>query len=163
MYFPSLYFARLDPGHLGAHSTSDVLSDWLETESREQGSDILVCFILLPCLVSWSMVEYGMVQTSIVWYDCMLYCLYGFSKVWHGTIHRVILIRPIPGVWPFRFMPITGSLCHVTVKDDEEEDKVWYYCHVDHNDASKPSHRLTNCQEPSKTIESDGSNIKKPS
>jgi hypothetical protein len=34
---------------------------------------------------------------------------------------------------------------------------------VDHNDPSKPSHRLTNGPEPSKTIESDGSNIKKPS
>ena len=33
---------------------------------------------------------------------------------------------------------------------------------VDHNDPSKPSHRLTNGPEPSKTIESDGSNIKKP-
>ena len=67
--FRILYFARLDPGHLGAHSTSDVLSDWLEMESREQGSYILVCFILLPSLVLWSMVEYGMVGTSIVWYD----------------------------------------------------------------------------------------------
>ena len=34
---------------------------------------------------------------------------------------------------------------------------------VDHNDPSKPSHRLTNGPEPSKSIESDGSNIKKPS
>ena len=34
---------------------------------------------------------------------------------------------------------------------------------VDHNDPSKPSHRLTNGPEPSKTIERDGSNIKKPS
>ena len=34
---------------------------------------------------------------------------------------------------------------------------------VDNNDPSKPSHRLTNGPEPSKTIESDGSNIKKPS
>ena len=34
---------------------------------------------------------------------------------------------------------------------------------LDHNDPSKPSHRLTNGPEPSKTIESDGSNIKKPS
>ena len=34
---------------------------------------------------------------------------------------------------------------------------------VDHNDPLKPSHRLTNGPEPSKTIESDGSNIKKPS
>ena len=34
---------------------------------------------------------------------------------------------------------------------------------VDHNDPSKPSHLLTNGLEPSKTIESDGSNIKKPS
>ena len=34
---------------------------------------------------------------------------------------------------------------------------------VYHNDPSKPSHRLTNGPEPSKTIESDGSNIKKPS
>ena len=34
---------------------------------------------------------------------------------------------------------------------------------LDHNDPSKPSHRLTNGLEPSKTIESDGSNIKKPS
>ena len=34
---------------------------------------------------------------------------------------------------------------------------------IDHNDPSKPSHRLTNGPEPSKTIESDGSNIKKPS
>ena len=67
--FCMLYFARLDPGHLGAHSTSDVLSDWLEMESREQGSYILVCFILLPSLVLWSMVEYGMVGISIVWYD----------------------------------------------------------------------------------------------
>ena len=33
-------------------------------------------------------------------------------------------------------------------------------CHVDHNDPSKPSHRLTNGPEPSKTIESDGSKIK---
>ena len=31
---------------------------------------------------------------------------------------------------------------------------------LDHNDPSKPSHRLTNGREPSKTIESDGSNIK---
>ena len=34
---------------------------------------------------------------------------------------------------------------------------------VDHNDPSKPSHRLTNGPEPLKTIESDGGNIKKPS
>ena len=34
---------------------------------------------------------------------------------------------------------------------------------LDHNDTSKPSHRLTNGPEPLKTIESDGSNIKKPS
>ena len=34
---------------------------------------------------------------------------------------------------------------------------------LDHNDPSKPSHHLTNDPEPSKTIESDGSNIKKPS
>ena len=34
---------------------------------------------------------------------------------------------------------------------------------IDHNDPSKPSHRLTNGPEPSKTIESNGSNIKKPS
>ena len=34
---------------------------------------------------------------------------------------------------------------------------------LDHNDPSKPSHRLTNGPKPSKTIESDGSNIKKPS
>ena len=34
---------------------------------------------------------------------------------------------------------------------------------LDHNDPSKPSHRLTNGLEPSKTIESDGNNIKKPS
>ena len=46
----------------------------------------------------------------------------------------------------------------------------WYYVllagaykGVDYNDPSKPSHRLTNGPEPSKTIESDGSNIKKPS
>ena len=31
---------------------------------------------------------------------------------------------------------------------------------LDHNDPSKPSHRLTNGPEPSKTIESNGSNIK---
>ena len=31
---------------------------------------------------------------------------------------------------------------------------------LDHNDPSKPSHRLTNGPKPSKTIESDGSNIK---
>ena len=31
---------------------------------------------------------------------------------------------------------------------------------IDHNDPSKPSHRLTNGPEPSKTIDSDGSNIK---
>ena len=31
---------------------------------------------------------------------------------------------------------------------------------VDHNDPSKPSHRLTNGPEPLKTIESDGSKIK---
>ena len=36
-----------------------------------------------------------------------------------------------------------------------EEDKG-----LDHNDPSKPSHRLTNGPEPSKTIESDGSKIK---
>ena len=36
-------------------------------------------------------------------------------------------------------------------------------CVLDHNDPSKPLHRLTNGPEPSKTIESDGSNIKKPS
>ena len=34
---------------------------------------------------------------------------------------------------------------------------------LDHNNPSKPSHRLTNDPEPLKTIESDGSNIKKPS
>ena len=34
---------------------------------------------------------------------------------------------------------------------------------LDHNDPSKPLHRLTNGPEPSKSIESDGSNIKKPS
>ena len=34
---------------------------------------------------------------------------------------------------------------------------------LDHNNPSKPSHRMTNGPEPSKTIESDGSNIKKPS
>ena len=39
----------------------------------------------------------------------------------------------------------------------------YYHAQVDHNDPSKPSHRLTNGPEPSKTIESDGSNIKKPS
>ena len=37
-------------------------------------------------------------------------------------------------------------------------------CHLcaklDHNDPSKPSHRLTNGTEPSKTIESDGNKIK---
>ena len=33
-------------------------------------------------------------------------------------------------------------------------------CLLDHNDPSKPSHRLTNGPEPSITIESDGSNIK---
>ena len=33
---------------------------------------------------------------------------------------------------------------------------------IDHNDPSKPSHRLTNGPKPSKTIESEGSNIKKP-
>ena len=38
-----------------------------------------------------------------------------------------------------------------------------WQCQLDHNDPSKPSHRLTNGPEPSKTIESDGSNIKKPS
>ena len=31
---------------------------------------------------------------------------------------------------------------------------------IDHNDPSKPSHRLTNGPEPSKTIESDGSKSK---
>ena len=31
---------------------------------------------------------------------------------------------------------------------------------LDHNDPSKPSHRLTNGTEPSKTIESDGNKIK---
>ena len=35
------------------------------------------------------------------------------------------------------------------------------YIALDHNDPSKPSHRLTNGREPSKTIESDGSKIKK--
>ena len=35
-------------------------------------------------------------------------------------------------------------------------------CAIDHNDPSKPSHRLTNGPEPSKTMESDGSKIKKP-
>ena len=39
----------------------------------------------------------------------------------------------------------------------------WQYGILDHNDPSKPSHRLTNGPEPWKTIESDGSNIKKPS
>ena len=34
---------------------------------------------------------------------------------------------------------------------------------IDHDDPSKPSHRLTNGPEPSKTIESDGRKIKKPS
>ena len=37
------------------------------------------------------------------------------------------------------------------------------WCLLDHNDPSKPSYRLTNGPEPSKTIESNGSNIKKPS
>ena len=31
---------------------------------------------------------------------------------------------------------------------------------IDHNDPSKPSHRLINGTEPSKTIESDGSKMK---
>ena len=31
---------------------------------------------------------------------------------------------------------------------------------LDHNDPSKPSHRLTNGPKPSKTIESDGSKTK---
>ena len=35
-----------------------------------------------------------------------------------------------------------------------------FQLYVDHNDPSKPSHRLTNGPKPSKTIESDGSNIK---
>ena len=40
----------------------------------------------------------------------------------------------------------------------------FYWCsYLDHNDPSKPSHRLTNGPEPSKTIESDGGNIKKTS
>ena len=34
---------------------------------------------------------------------------------------------------------------------------------LDHNDPSKPLHRSTNVPEPSKTIESDGREIKKPS
>ena len=38
-----------------------------------------------------------------------------------------------------------------------------YLLDVDHNDPSNPSHHLTNGPEPLKTIESDGSNIKKPS
>ena len=38
-----------------------------------------------------------------------------------------------------------------------------YWLQLDHNDPSKPLHRLTNDPEPLKTIESDGSNIKKPS
>ena len=28
VYFPSMYFARVDPGHLGAHSTSDLLNSY---------------------------------------------------------------------------------------------------------------------------------------
>ena len=43
--------------------------------------------------------------------------------------------------------------------------KIWLRCSavckctpLDHNDPSKPSHRLTNGPKPSKTIESDGSN-----
>ena len=91
--FCILYFARLDPGHLGAHSTSDVLSDWLETESREQDSDILVYFILLPSLVSWSMVEYGMVGTSIVWYVCYTASM---VLVRFGTVRYTVLSLSVP-------------------------------------------------------------------
>ena len=41
-----------------------------------------------------------------------------------------------------------------------EVDDLLFLSQVDHNDPSKPSHRLTNGPEPSKTIESDGRKIK---
>ena len=44
-----------------------------------------------------------------------------------------------------------------------DDDVGFWQPGIDHNDPSKPSHRLTNGLKPSKTIESDGSNIKKPS
>ena len=43
------------------------------------------------------------------------------------------------------------------------EPRTFQSSNIDHNDPSKPSHRSTNGPEPSKTIESDGRKIKKPS
>ena len=51
----------------------------------------------------------------------------------------------------------------VTFADVDIEESVDDQLVIDHNDPSKPSHCLTNGSEPSKTIESDGSNIQKPS
>ena len=68
----------------------------------------------------------------------------------HSGGEEVLSERPhsAKGSWPFR------SLREPLKKVSSG---------LDHNDPSKPSHRLTNGLEPSKTIESDGSNIKKPS
>ena len=54
----------------------------------------------------------------------------------------------------------TSPLCQM---GKHGEKKMPQTIQVDHNDPLKPLHRLTNGPEPSKTIESDGSNIKKPS
>ena len=46
-------------------------------------------------------------------------------------------------------------------KERKKVDKgLFIYYVIDHSDASKPSHRLTNGPKPSKTIESDGSRTK---
>ena len=67
------------------------------------------------------------------------------------------------------FFSLRKSICELMVNTQMvrwgESAKNCFECtnyqEVDHNDPSKPSYRLTNGPEPSKTIESDGSNIKK--
>ena len=62
----------------------------------------------------------------------------------------------------FRFQ-MTYVMCHCRLCFHKENQGIlicYIELYLDHNDSSKPSHRLTNGPEPSKTIESDGSKIK---
>ena len=111
-------------------------------------------FTLLPALTAWTNSTSGYTVLLSFWVMKYMSITLIPKHRSRGILTRYSNIPHISSIPHTRILRY--ALIHVSMHTSG-------YLRIDHNDSSKPSHRLTNGPEPSKTIESDGSNIKKPS
>ena len=111
-------------------------------------------FTLLPALTAWTNSTSGYTVLLSFWVMKYMSITLIPKHRSRGILTRYSNIPHISSIPHTRILRY--ALIHVSMHTSG-------YLRIDHNDSSKPSHRLTIGPEPSKTIESDGSNIKKTS